>query len=155
LFGRFYQRTISVQPKNKSLTELTQSLPKVLENLKKDAIYRKDYSNYFGVDIWSYMHDNGKGLSKPDYDNIVLVLTDGYFDFESQYHVIQNKNQYTTNHFLNELTATDWKQISVAKEYGLLPIQLEKNTKWIVAGISGKKANDIMQTEKITYFWKK
>lgn len=134
---------------------MTQSLPKVLENLKKDAIYRKDSSNYFGVDIWAYMHYNGKGLSKPDYDNIVLVLTDGYFDFESQYHVIQNKNQYTSNHFLNELTTTDWKQISVAKEYGLLPIQLEKNTKWIVAGISGKKANDILQTEKITYFWKK
>jgi hypothetical protein len=50
-FGRFYRRTISVQPKNKSLTDLTQSLPKVLENLKKDAIYRKDSSNYFGVDI--------------------------------------------------------------------------------------------------------
>ena len=47
------------------------------------------------------------------------------------------------------------KQISESKEYGLLPIQLEKNTKWIVAGISGKKANDILQTEKITYFWKK
>jgi hypothetical protein len=38
---------------------------------------------------------------------------------------------------------------------GLLPIHLDKNTQWIVAGISGKKANDILQTEKITYFWEK
>lgn len=56
---------------------------------------------------------------------------------------------------MNELNTSDWKQISESKEYGLMPIQLEKNTKWIVAGIFGKKANDILQTEKITYFWKK
>ena len=152
---QLYLDETEVQTKNKALTELNQSLPKVLENLKKDALYGKDSSNYFGVDIWAYLHDNGKGLSKPSYDNKVLVLTDGYFDFESQSHVIQDKNQYTSTHFLNELTTSDWKQISESKEYGLLPIQLEKNTKWIVAGISGKKASDILQTEKITYFWKK
>ena len=95
------------------------------------------------------------GLSKSDYDNTILILTDGYFDFESQTHVIKDKNQYTSTRFLNELTATNWKQISESKEYGLLPIKLERNTKWIVAGLSGKKANDILQTEKITYFWKK
>jgi hypothetical protein len=53
------------------------------------------------------------------------------------------------------LQSSDWKQISETKEYGLLPIQLNKDTKWIVAGFSGKKTNDILQTEKITYFWKK
>lgn len=152
---QLYLDETEVQTKNKSLTKLTQSLPKVLENLKKEALYGKDSSNYFGVDIWAYLHDNGKGLSKKGYDNTVLVLTDGYFDFESQSHVLQDKNQYTSTRFLNELTTSDWKQISESKEYGLLPIQLEKNTKWIVAGISGKKASDILQTEKITYFWKK
>lgn len=152
---QLYLDETEVQDKNKALMALSQSLHKVLENLKKDALYGKTSSNYFGVDIWAYMHDNGKGLSKAGFENIVLVLTDGYFDFESQAHVIQDKNQYTSTHFLNELTTSDWKQISESKEYGLLPIQLEKNTKWIVAGISGKKANDILQTEKITYFWKK
>lgn len=144
-----------VKDKNKSLMELSQSLHKVLENLKKDALYGKSSNDYFGVDIWAYMHDNGLELSKTGYENTVLVLTDGYFDFESQAHVLQNKNQYTSTRFLNELSSTDWKQISESKEYGLLPIKLEKNTKWIVAGLSGKKANDILQTEKITYFWKK
>lgn len=152
---QLYLDETEVQTKNKALMALSQSLHKALENLKKDALYGKDSNNYFGVDIWAYLHDNGMGLSKCGYENKVLVLTDGYFDFESQSHVIQDKNQYTSTHFLNELTTSDWKQISEAKEYGLLPIQLEKNTKWIVAGISGKKANDILQTEKITYFWKK
>lgn len=152
---QLYLDETEVQSKNKSLMALSKSLHKVLEDLKKDALYGKASKNYFGVDVWAYLHDNGKGLSKPGFENTVLVLTDGYFDFESQAHVIQYKNQYTSTRFLNDLTSSDWKQISESKEYGLLPIQLEKNTKWIVAGISGKKDNDILQTEKITYFWKK
>ena len=152
---QIYLDETDLKDKNKSLLALSQSLPKVLENLKKDAVYGKTSNSYFGVDIWAYLHDSGMGLSKPGYSNTVLVLTDGYFDFESQTHVIRDKNQYTSTRFLNELTSTDWKQISETKKYGLLPIQLEKNTKWIIAGFSGKKANDILQTEKITYFWKK
>lgn len=150
-----YLDETDVKNKNKSLLTLSQSLSKILKALKKEALFGKVSNAYFGVDIWAYLHDNGLGLSKTGYDNTVLVLTDGYFDFESQTHVIQNKKQYTSTRFLNELTSTDWKQISESKEYGLLPIKLEKNTKWIVAGLSGKKANDILQTEKITYFWKK
>jgi hypothetical protein len=152
---QLYLDETDVKDKNKSLSALTQSLPKVLKALKKEALFGKTSNAYFGVDIWAYLHDNGMGLSKSGYDNTVLVLTDGYFDFESQTHVIKDKNQYTSTRFLNELTVTNWKQISETKEYGLLPIKLEKNTKWIVAGFSGKKANDILQTEKITYFWKK
>lgn len=152
---QLYLDEAEVKDKNKALMALSQSLHKVLENLKKDALYGKASNNYFGVDIWAYMHDNGKGLSKAGFENIVLVLTDGYFDFESQAHVIQDKNQYTSTRFLNELNTSNWKQISESKEYGLMPVQLEKNTKWIVAGIFGKKANDILQTQKIAYFWKK
>lgn len=152
---QIYLDETEVKDKNKSLLALSQSLPKVLQSLKNEALFGKTSNAYFGVDIWAYLHDNGKGLSKPDFENKVLVLTDGYFDFESQAHVIQDKNQYTSTRFLNELTSSDWKQISESKEYGLLPIRLEKNTKWVIAGISGKKANDILQTEKITYFWKK
>ena len=152
---QLYLDETDVKDKNKLLSALTQSLPKVLKALKKEALFGKTSNAYFGVDIWAYLHDNGMGLSKSDYDNTILVLTDGYFDFESQTHVIKDKNQYTSTRFLNELTATNWKQISESKEYGLLPIKLERNTKWIVAGLSGKKANDILQTEKITYFWKK
>jgi hypothetical protein len=152
---QIYLDETDVKDKNKSLLALSQSLPKVLNTLKKEALFGKVSNAYFGVDIWAYLHDSGMKLSKPGYTNTVLVLTDGYFDFESQTHVIQDKNQYTSTRFLNELTSPDWKQISETKKYGLLPIKLDKDTKWIVAGFSGKKANDILQTEKITYFWKK
>jgi hypothetical protein len=151
---QLYLDETEVQNKSKSLIALAQSLPKVLENLKKEAVYGKTSNSYFGVDIWAYLHDNGMGLSKSGFENKVLVLTDGFFDFESQAHVIQEKNKYTSTRFLKELTSSNWKHISELEEYGLLPIRLEKNTKWIVAGISAKKTDDILQTEKITYFWK-
>ena len=152
---QLYLDETEVAIKNKSLVSLSKTLPKILENLKKEALYGKTSNAYFGVDIWAYLHDNGMGLSKSGYENKIIILTDGYFDFESQAHVIQDKNQYTSTRFLNDLTTSNWKQISESQQYGLLPIQLDKNTKWIVAGISGKKATDILQTEKITYFWEK
>jgi hypothetical protein len=152
---QLYLDETEVAIKNKSLVSLSKTLPKILENLKKEAMYGETSNKYFGVDIWAYLHDNGMGLSKAGYENKILILTDGYFDFESQAHVIQDKNQYTSTRFLNDLTTSNWKLISESQQYGLLPIQLDKNTKWIVAGISGKKANDILQTEKITYFWEK
>lgn len=152
---QLYLDETEVAAKNKSLVSLSKALPTILENLKKDALYGKTSNAYFGVDIWAYLHDNGMSLSKSGYKNKILILTDGYFDFESQAHVIQDKNQYTSTRFLNDLTTSDWKQISESQQYGLLPIHLDNNTQWIVAGISGKKANDILQIEKITYFWEK
>jgi hypothetical protein len=152
---QLYLDETEVAAKNKSLVSLSKALPIILENLKKDALYGKTSNAYFGVDIWAYLHDNGMDLSKSGYENQILILTDGYFDFESQAHVLKDKNQYTSTRFLNDLTTSNWKEISESKQFGLLPIHLEKNTQWIVAGISGKKANDILQTEKITYFWEK
>lgn len=152
---QLYLDETEVANKNKSLVALSKALPTILENLKKEALYGNTSNAYFGVDIWAYLHDNGMSLSKSGYENKILILTDGYFDFESQAHVIQNKNQYTSTRFLNDLTISDWKQISESKEYGLLPIKLDKATQWIIAGISGKKESDILQTEKIIYFWDK
>jgi hypothetical protein len=152
---QLYLDETEVAIKNKSLLSLSKSLPAILQNLKKEALYGTTSKAYFGVDIWAYLHDNGMNLSKPGYENQILILTDGYFDFESQAHVLKDKNQYTSTRFLNDLTTSNWKEISVSQQFGLLPIHLDKNTQWIVAGISGKKANDILQTEKITYFWEK
>ena len=152
---QLYLDETPVRIKDKSLVSLSKALPTILENLKKDALYGKTSNAYFGVDIWAYLHDNGMGLSKSGYENKILILTDGYFDFESQAHVLKDKNQYTSTRFFNDLTKSDWKEISESQQFGLLPIHLEKNTQWIVAGISGKKPSDILQTEKITYFWEK
>lgn len=150
-----YLDELEVQDKNKALQSFAKSLSNTLNSLKKEAVYSSKNTDYFGVDIWAYLHDNGMELSKTGYDNTILVLTDGYFDFESQTHVIQNKNQYTSTKFLKELNGTNWENLAEDNNYGLLPIKLDTNTKWIIAGIAGKRTDDILQTEKIRYFWNK
>jgi hypothetical protein len=93
------------------------------------------------------------GLSKSGLKNKVLVPTDGYFFFESQAHVIQDKTIYDTRFF--KRADFIWKQISESKEYGLL-LSNRENTKWIVAGISGKKSRRyFVKPRKSLTFWKK
>ena len=141
--------------KNKSLEKLSKSLKTKLAELKKEALYSEKSSDYFGVDIWSYLNDNGKSLSKKEYDNTILIITDGYFDFENQSHVITKGNHFTSTKFLENLNKTNWNEEAVSKDFGLLPIKLNDKDRWIVAGFSSKNSNDILQIEKLTFFWEK
>lgn len=141
--------------KNKSLEKLSKSLKTKLAELKKEALYSEKSSDYFGVDIWSYLNDNGKSLSKKEYDNTILIITDGYFDFENQSHVITKGNNFTSTKFLENLNKTNWNEEAVSKDFGLLPIKLNDKDRWIVAGFSSKNSNDILQIEKLTFFWEK
>ncbi len=146
---------INVKDKHSKLQLLSNSLPNELRKLKREALYSQKSNDYFGVDIWAYLHDYGAKLSKPAYQNTILMLTDGYFDFETESHVIKENNQCTSTNFLKELKGANWEKIAKSKQYGLLPIQLDPKTHWIVAGFSSKNGNDILQIEKINYFWKK
>jgi hypothetical protein len=146
---------IQVKDKNTSLLKLSKALPAILNKLKKEALFANNSKGYFGVDIWAYLHNNGMQLSKKNHQNTIIIITDGYFDFENETHVLKDNNKYTSTRFLKQLETKDWKQLSKTKEYGLLPIKLEKQTNWIIAGISGKNGSDILQTEKISYFWTK
>jgi len=55
------------------------------------------FDNYFGVDIWAYMHNSGKGLSKAGFENIVLVPWMVIISIsESQSQCNQEQNKYTS-----------------------------------------------------------
>lgn len=152
---QLYLGEINVKDKKTKMQELSTSILNELQKLKKEALYSDKSTAYFGVDIWSFLHDNGAKLSKANYENTFLMLTDGYFDFENQNHVIQDKNRYTSTQFFKELKGTNWKKTASEKQYGILPIDLDPKTNWIVAGFSSKNENDILQIEKINYFWNK
>jgi hypothetical protein len=148
---QIYLDEINVKDKHSKLQLLSNSLPNELRKLKREALYSQKSNDYFGVDIWAYLHDNGKQLSKPNYGNRVLVLTDGYFDFENQSRVIRQNSQYTSTSFLKGLITSNWKQKAISKKMGLLPNSIRQEYKCIITGVSGKKANDILQTEKIIF----
>lgn len=146
---------VSIKDKNNKMVEFSNSITKTLAELSTKAKYSETSSGYFGVDLWAYLNNYGQSLQLEGYDNTVLIITDGYFDFENRGHVLKQKKRYTSTQFLNKITGVDWKQKAESGEYGLFPIQLPAKINWIISGISSKNDLDVLQTKKLVYFWDK
>ena len=146
---------IEAKEKNKQLVGLKDSIHQILQNLYKEAYHGPKSSDYFGVDIWEYLHNNSSSLSPNNYNNTVVIITDGYFDFENNHHVLREGNKYTNTNFLNKLNNVNWKEESEKNQIGLIPIKLESKTKFIMAGVYSKNNSDVLQIEKLEYFWLK
>jgi len=146
---------IEAKDKNTLLIALKDSIHQILQNMYKEAYHGSKSSDYFGVDIWEYLHNNSKSLTPDDYNNTVIILTDGYFDFENNQHVLQEGNKYTNTSFMDKLNNNNWKVDSEKEQIGLIPIKVNPDTKYIIAGLSSKKNDDVLQIEKLEYFWTK
>lgn len=146
---------IEAKDKNTMLIALKDSIHQILENMYKEAYHGSKSSDYFGVDIWEYLHNNSKSLTPDDYNNTVFIITDGYFDFENNHHVLQEGNKSTNTSFIDKLNNNNWKEESEKKQIGLIPIKVHPETKYIIAGVSSKKNGDVLQIEKLEYFWTK
>ena len=144
-----------VKDKNIKLESFSLSIKIILLELFKSCKYSENSRDYFGVDIWSYLNNKGSVYNKVDYKNVVLIITDGYFDFESKKHVLQFNNRFTSTQFLEQLNGFDWQTKAMHDDYGLIPVQLSANVTWIISSIHSKNNLDILQIKKITYFWKK
>ena len=146
---------ISVQFKNKKMEEFAASFEEILKQLATQSRIGKSSSDFFGVDIWAYLNDNAESFGKAGYKNVVVLTTDGYFDFENRSHVLQAKNRFTSTQFLNKLSGFDWKEKADKEDYGLIPIRLKPDIEWVISGISSKNDQDILQNKKIIYVWEK
>ncbi len=146
---------VPVQNKNKKMEEFVASFEEVLDCLEKQCVLGKESNDFFGVDIWAYLNDNADSFSKPGYKNLVLIATDGYFDFENRSHVIRIGNRFTSTQFMAELTVHNWKEKAEVNDYGLVPIKLKADIQWVISGISSKDDQDILQNKKIIYIWDK
>ncbi len=146
---------IQIQYKNTATQEFSSNIRGILDELFEKSTYGNRSNDYFGVDLWAYFNDNAKHLKRDGYENVVVIFTDGYFDFESTKHILNNNNRSTATRFLRNLNKLDWKEKAQKEDYGLIPIKLCSKTKFIVAGIKSKNENDILQNQKIIYFWEK
>ncbi|EMY79931.1 hypothetical protein pgond44_14488 [Psychroflexus gondwanensis ACAM 44] len=146
---------LSIKDKNKRLEKLESILTSTLEKLKKEAVLGKKHSDYAGVDLWSFLNNNKENLTSAGYDNTIIIMTDGYLDFENNNHVIEQNNHFTGTNFLKDLNGNDWKLEAKNKDIGILPISLDFKATWIVTGIKSKEASDLYQISKVKYFWNK
>ena len=95
-------------------------------------------ADYFGVDIWKYFNDQVTTDILPGYDNTMLVLTDGYFDFENEAHTMRKKNRFTSTRFYLPWAVLIEEQKAKNDDLGLLPVEVPSNANWLVCGLRAK-----------------
>ena len=158
----FYNELLSIDisqfsmgNKRKELDKFSDKIEPLLSRLYLEAKYSSKSSDYNGVDIWKFFNESLSYNLFNDYRNTVVVITDGYFDFESNSFVKQIGNRYTSTRFLSRLKTNNWKSIARNKDYGLLKIQNSfPSTKVLVVGVN-PKSQSLDEREKIHYFWTK
>ncbi|WP_418604154.1 hypothetical protein [Hwangdonia sp.] len=146
---------ISIKDKNNRLNQLDKQFSEILQKLESEALYGNKSSDYAGVDLWAFMNENKENMTFPNYENTIIILTDGYLDFENNNHVMKIGNQYTSTKFINTLNMKNWKEDVKEKNYGIIPIKINVNANWVISGIKSKYPNDLMQINKLKYFWSK
>ncbi len=123
--------------------------------LYQQALLGNKSSDFAGVDIWQYFNDQVNSDLDAGYNNKVIILTDGYFDFEDKAHGINANNQSTTTSpLLAKMNGLNWKKELGEKKLGIIPVKLNIAAKWLVCGIQPKvNSKDLLESEKLGYLW--
>jgi hypothetical protein len=141
--------------KLKQLKDFEKKLSIKIDSLYNKANKGKDSKQYEGSNIWQYFNEELVYLTNENLETNLIVLTDGYFDFEKGNAEINNKNGSTTSSFINKLRNKDnWKDIILSEKYRILPINSEfKNLKVCVSEIRSKDENNLNETAILKYVW--
>jgi hypothetical protein len=143
--------------KLKALNDFKFNFSKSLSKLYQQAFLGSKDSDYPGVDIWQYFNEQINTDLDSRYNNKILVLTDGYFDFEDHAHGIRKGNTATiTAPLLTKMRQDNWQLISDSLKIGLVPVLFNVKSKWVIAGIQPKQqSQDLLEAKKLSYLWKK
>ena len=143
--------------KLKVLNSFKLNFSKGLSNLYSQAYLGNNDTDYPGVDIWQYFNEQINTDIDSRYNNKILVLTDGYFDFEDPAHGFRKGNSATiTAPLLSKMRQYNWQLISDSLKIGLVPVYLNVKSNWVIAGIQPKpQSQDLLEAQKLSYLWKK
>ena len=139
------------------LTEFRNNFSRQITLLYQQAYLGNKNSDFAGVDIWQYFNEQVNSDLDSRYNNKVIILTDGYFDFEDPRHGINTNNQSTTtSSLLKKMSGIEWQNNSDDNKIGLVPVRLGSEANWLICGIQTKPGNkDLLENEKLCYLWKK
>lgn len=159
-----FENELSVDLSKYNAAEKLQRLNEFKKNfgIQIQLLYQQAYlgnksSDFAGVDIWQYFNQQINSDLDSNCNNKVLVLTDGYFDFEDKNHGITKNNQSTiTSPLLKRLGSPDWEKNINESDIGLIPVVLKIDANWLVCGIQPKAGNkDLLEADKLCFLWKK
>ena len=160
--GNVFENNLSIDMGNYSAAEKLVKLNQFKSNfslqlvlLYQQALLGNRNSDYAGVDIWQYFNDQVNSDLDFRYNNKVMILTDGYFDFEDKAHGIHSNNRSTTTApLLAKMNGLNWQKEATEKGWGIIPVHLNVPAKWLVCGIQSKAScKDLLESEKLGYLW--
>lgn len=130
----------NVAIKNKNLMEMRANLKKQLHLLYTEARYSQNPSDYSGADLWRFFHDRLPQYYDTNMENHLLVLSDGYFDFESRALTGQMQEMGTSTAFIDKIrNSNNWKELMVKNGYGIFGVDRDYSSLSVcIAGIRPK-----------------
>ncbi len=115
---------LQIKDKRTVLERFKKNLPSLLDNLYAEALKNKRKSSDFkGADIWKFFNDVLPYSLHEQGQNTLFVISDGYFDFESNRFIGKMGNRTTDSRILNKIRKdADWQKKLLSKTEGLIPV---------------------------------
>jgi len=104
-----------------AVAEFDRKIGAALRSLYKEAILGSKPSDYSGVDLWRFFNERLQLELRENMHNEVVILNDGYFDYESKTHpAIKKRNRSTNSSFYRAIRGTNWKTTMENGDFGIL-----------------------------------
>jgi len=148
--------SLSSGVKLKNLVEFEKRLNNILQELYSKAYLGSSTSSYPGTGIWQFFNENLEFLSGKNYDNRLVVLTDGYFDLEDYSRQLPEGKRYPTTSFLSSVrNKSDWKKIIESNDLGLIPVKKEFSDIKVFVTEINPKYDFQYESDMLVYIWEK
>ncbi len=149
--------TLPMADKRKRLDALRADLPRQLGRLYAGATAGKHHSRDFaGCDLWQYVNEQLPTDLKPDADNRLVILTDGYLDFEANPRALRQGNRATDSRMLDRLRHDPhWRQTLAQPTEGLLPVQKQLPKLSVCVAEVRAKFDNLNEADLLTALWDK
>jgi hypothetical protein len=147
--------SLKAAEKVNALNVFKSQLPKKLSNLFQKACFSSKKEAYKGSQIWKTFNSSLAALTDAEKETQLVVLTDGYFDFEAGEAVLKQGNFSTKSSFLN--TCRNDQGISQIKNgtRGILKLdnQLRGDVKVLAIGLRSKFTEYLKEEELLKALW--
>jgi hypothetical protein len=148
---------LTIADKRIRLEALKARLPSYLTRLYEQALAGMHQAKDFaGCDLWQYFNEQLPSDLSRHYQNTLVVITDGYFDFERNTHALQQGNRFTDSRGMTRLRQDpNWQQTLQRPTEGLLPVPKPLlNLRVLVAEIN-PKVDHLAEADLLTALWDK
>jgi len=135
--------------KRKAVDAFSKNFDSKLAQLYILAKHSDSKHDYSGANIWNYLNGIYQDEKKPanSYSTNLILLSDGYIDFEGKPAVFTKAKKFSDTSFLNSIRDIDWE--SHLSQTGLLPCNVDLSNTSVFIYELGSKVNFPYETQML------